>query len=76
MGAPVALAMGRYAWVGYRDRLPLLPARWRSGATAPVEPAVGAGDGGAVGADEEVPPSRRATDRAVPPPGPLVGPRG
>ena len=32
MGAPAAVVAGRFAWVSYRDRLGLVPARLRKGA--------------------------------------------
>ena len=32
MGAPAAFVAGRFAWVSYRDRLGIVPARLRKGA--------------------------------------------
>ncbi|WCO67720.1 hypothetical protein PO878_03150 [Iamia majanohamensis] len=85
MGAPMAVAMGRFAWVGYRDRIPFLPARWRSG-VAPTgeavaqEPEPAGADPGARAADDaDAPaparPPQVPVERSGPSPGALVGPR-
>ena len=85
MGAPMAVAMGRFAWVGYRDRIPFLPARWRSGATpaeeaaahepGPVEADPGQRDADDAEAPEPARPPEVSADRSGPSPGALVGPR-